>query len=98
MKLNSWAVAAAILLKSEHCKHFEELAQEVMRTKLTVLGEKSPTPAQTLGSILRREERQGHKVFEKQGDGYYGLADRQFAQSLRDVQEAILRLEGLSSD
>ena len=97
-KIHSWTVAAAILLRDECCMHYEELAKEVIDTGLTTLGEKRTTPAQTLGSILRKKEINGREVFVEQGDGSYGLCDREFVQSLPLVQEATQRLQKLSSD
>ena len=97
-KIDSWAVAAAILLRSEYNMHYVKLAEAAVETGLTTLAEKGENPAQTLGSILRTKKMNGRAVFEAQGDGWYGLSDGEFVRSLSEVQEATRRLQESSSD
>jgi hypothetical protein len=88
-KLQSWAVAAAILLRRGSSMHFTTISNEIEKSELTSLGLKGDTPDQTIGAVLRKHI----DIFTAEGDGYYGITNENTVRSDRFVQMA---LEGLS--
>ena len=89
-KFDAWIVAAAILATGdgpdEQELHFRTLADRVVGSELTTLGDKGETPpSQTLGVQLRRHD----DVFGTGCRGYYNLIDRDQTMKRPDVARGI---------
>lgn len=95
MKLHSWVVAAAVLLRSNNeMMHYRDIANEVCNSGLSTLGEKGPTPEASLGSIMRRQKCGSDLIFDSCGAGFYRLIDPERIRSNPLVSEALRLLPG----
>ena len=72
-KYKTWEVAAAFLcLNNKEAFHYNKLTEKVITSKLSTLGEKGKTPAQSLNAITRNME----DVFFKKERGYVELSKK----------------------
>ena len=88
----AWVVAAAILLKSHGDIHYIRLAERVVETRLTGLGNTGADPPKT----LRAEMGKHSEVFMHGNgrDGYYDLLDPAKAESDPKIARALKAIEG----
>ena len=96
-KFDAWAVAAAVLASGDEFErelHYRTLAERVLATNMTTLGQKGATPAQTLGVILRE-----HKdIFASYDRGYYYLENPERTGKHPVVARAIQALQNLQEE
>jgi hypothetical protein len=88
-KLNTKAVAAAILLHEDCALHVVTLTSLVLESKLTTLGLRGPTPRNSLSSILNKESSYFSPSWLR---AYYEIAGNEVA-GFPDVKTAIRRYE-----
>ena len=88
-KLDSWAVAAAILLGEYEELHYTIIASDIQESGLTTLGEKGSTPGDTVRSQMTTRKVDGQPVFESPGEGDFHLTDPEWARRLPKVRRAL---------
>lgn len=91
-KLNTIHVAAAVLLDKGEM-HAALLADQIIRTGLTTLGERGGTPERTVGSKLSQSS-----VFKRVGSGCYELRDPDLARNTPKIEEASERYQSWKTE
>jgi hypothetical protein len=91
-RYDAWIIAVIYLL--EHKKaHYQTITKYIIDTGLTTLGEKGDTPAQTIGSMLRKKKIYGHKIFYLEGRGVYSLKNKDLVIKAPEVQSVLKLVE-----